>query len=62
MEANETTVECAYCGCQVSGPEVVPPASDGDAWGELAAEHGDDCEWVQTRAHRIDPRDPYYQD
>jgi hypothetical protein len=32
----------------------VPDADDDEAWGELAAEHDDDCEWIATRAHQRD--------
>jgi hypothetical protein len=51
--ANET-VECVYCYCQVPADETVPPVGDDAAWAELAREHADDCEWVLTRAHRLD--------
>ncbi len=47
-------IECAYCGRDVSDmdQEVVPNVADGDAWEALAREHGVDCEWIATRAHR----------
>jgi hypothetical protein len=50
-------VECAYCGITVPGcPDCpnAPPADDDDAWAELAEHHADGCEWIATRAHRID--------
>lgn len=53
------TVECAYCGFQVRGCEScpnAPPADDDAAWEELAKEHSDGCEWVQTRAHQLRSR------
>lgn len=47
-------VICAYCYAEVPGCEAcpVPPAGDDEAWGELAAVHGEGCEWIATRAHR----------
>jgi hypothetical protein len=52
--AGDETVECAYCGAQVSGCDScpVPPAGDDEAWGELAGRHAAGCEWIETRAHR----------
>lgn len=55
-----TTTEdytCAYCGRTIDGPEPEVPASDDDAaWERLAEEHSEGCEWVETRAHRVDSR------
>ena len=45
---------CAYCYCEVSSLDV-PSVDDDDAWELLAEEHEAHCEWVLTRAHRIDP-------
>jgi hypothetical protein len=51
----DTTIDfCAYCLCEVSSLDV-PDVDDDDAWAEIAREHDDTCEWVLTRAHRIDP-------
>lgn len=49
----QTDEECAYCG---SDPVTltVPPTSDDAAWAELAKEHSPDCEWIATRAHRVE--------
>lgn len=55
--ADELTYSCAYCGREVRClPESTPVAgaSDDEAWGELAEGHEPDCEWVQTRAHRLE--------
>jgi hypothetical protein len=46
-------VDCAYCGCQVRASDSVPPADDDEAWEEAAKGHDEDCEWVETRAHRV---------
>lgn len=54
-------VHCIYCGCSydVDDPEeeLVPGADDDDAWDALAADHSEDCEWIATRAHRIEPEE-----
>lgn len=58
---DELTCECVYCYSIVTlrddrgtPSEAVPASSDDDAWEELAKEHAPDCEWIATRAHRID--------
>lgn len=49
----ETDV-CAYCGASEL-PDAPAPAMDDDAaWARLAREHLDRCEWVETRAHRME--------
>jgi hypothetical protein len=51
-EAEEAAgVECIYCWA-LGTTQAVPDVDDDDSWDELAKEHGDDCEWVLTRAHR----------
>jgi len=47
--------ECIYCGRRVPGTDddPVPAVGDEDAWQALAAQHANGCEWVYTRAHRI---------
>ena len=56
---------CAYCGELVSTDDSyinqagyvqhgVPNIDDDEAWSALATEHGAGCEWVTTRAHRLD--------
>lgn len=51
----DMAVECAYCGRDVpgTGEEPTPAVDDDDAWIALAHHHADDCEWIATRAHRI---------
>lgn len=53
-DAAHAREECVYCARDVAADTAVPAASDDDAWLDLAAEHGDDCIWVLTRAHRRD--------
>ena len=52
----DMTTECAYCGHDVpgNGEEPTPAVDDDDTWANLANHHADDCEWIATRAHRID--------
>ena len=55
-EENETSC-CICCNAEVPGCEDcpnAPPVDDDDAWDELAADHAVDCEWILTRAHRLD--------
>jgi hypothetical protein len=50
-------VECAYCRMMVPGCEDcpnAPPSGDHEAWAELAALHDPECEWITTRAGRLD--------
>jgi hypothetical protein len=53
--AEPATTECIYCGRTVSGTgeEPTPAVADDDAWAALAPQHEPDCEWITTRAHRI---------
>ena len=45
---------CAYCDANIEEHDTVPSVSDDDTWADLAEEHGRDCEWVATRAHRLE--------
>jgi hypothetical protein len=53
-ERGRRLVECAYCNQWVPAGDPAPGADDDGAWGEIAPEHRDDCEWVATRAHRLE--------
>jgi hypothetical protein len=53
--SNDDLVECAYCGANVSEIEPVPPVDDNEEWERLATDHSEGCEWIETRAHRIQP-------
>jgi hypothetical protein len=53
-ERGRRLIGCTYCGRKHALPDGVPEADDDEAWGELAAEHDDDCEWIATRDHRRD--------
>lgn len=46
---------CAYCGREVRDAEYVPAVYDDFSWALEAEEHASDCEWVLTRAHRLEP-------
>lgn len=52
----ETMTACVYCGVEHSGDDSqpVPALTDDEAWTALAVEHADDCEWIATRAHKLD--------
>lgn len=43
---------CVYCDHEDVTLDP-PPVDDDDAWEELATEHAPDCEWIETRAHRV---------
>ena len=54
FERGDWTVElepCAYCGRVVQTPDA-PPVGD-ERWESIAGEHEAGCEWVETRAHRV---------
>ncbi len=44
---------CIYCGHQVIDATIVPGLDDDAYWAKLAKEHTPDCEWINTKAHRI---------
>lgn len=50
----EPTVECAYCGHDTQSADPAD-VNDDAGWRAIAMEHAADCEWVTTRAHRLDP-------
>lgn len=52
--AGHSTEECAYCAAVVARRDDVPALGDDDSWADLAEEHADYCEWILTRAHRLD--------
>lgn len=45
---------CAYCNTLVTHDRDVPASDDNEAWAHIAEQHDVDCEWVVTRAHRLD--------
>lgn len=55
MEQQEY-VECAYCGADIYGDDVslVPDVDDNIEWDRLEESHAEGCEWIKTRAHRIE--------
>lgn len=52
----ERIFDCVYCGCALTDSDSVPDTGDDAAWEKLAKEHSADCEWILTRAHRIEPK------
>ena len=57
MENNQNEIEyseCIYCGADVTGFEEVPAVDDDAAWASLAEKHETACEWIETRAHRLE--------
>lgn len=52
-EAWDERTECAYCGHMVREHEA-PPVTDNETWDDIAPDHDEQCEWVVTRAHRIE--------
>jgi hypothetical protein len=49
---HEADVECIYC-YSLTTPVDVPTVGDDAMWDAIAGEHDTECEWVQTRAHRM---------
>lgn len=47
-----TTEKCIYCNRKVTDLDV-PEVDDNEEWDRLALEHRKSCEWIATRAHRI---------
>ena len=45
------STECAYCGHEAE--QIVPDIRDDEEWKRLSQQHAGDCEWIQTRAHRV---------
>ena len=45
--------ECIYCNAMVTPLAEVPMVNDD--WEAIAEEHAPGCEWVTTRAHRVNP-------
>lgn len=48
--------ECLYCNAELTADQdaPVPAISDDEGWGLLAEEHHAGCEWIATRAHRVE--------
>lgn len=44
-----TKTECAYCGAVVDDV-AVPSSDDNEDWEKIAKQHGETCQWVETRA------------
>ena len=48
--------ECIYCNAELPPETVndVPSVYDDEQWDAIADQHAPSCEWVMTRAHRLD--------
>jgi len=56
MDGGKTvSTVCEYCGVEFEG-KIVPELDDEEGWSIVALEHDQACEWVLTRAHRMDQR------
>lgn len=58
------TATCATCGASLADvrvPDAVPAKYDEEAWNRLAQHHTPDCQWIKTRAGRLndDGSDPW---
>lgn len=53
-ESGTATAECAYCDRTHTPSAAVPALGDDAAWKALAEDHDERCEWIATRAHRLD--------
>lgn len=53
-QCDDDEVECAYCGRSQVPPSAVPALDDDHAWANMAGDHDDECEWIRTRAHRVE--------
>lgn len=56
MDTNTAAADLVTCHCcNHLVPRTVAPAVGDDAgWSAIAADHAADCEWVATRAGRLD--------
>jgi hypothetical protein len=50
--ADPEPAECEYCGAYPC-TDGVPALHDDEAWADLTREHEPDCEWIETRSHRL---------
>ena len=50
-----TREHCVYCHRNVPMGSGVPAVDRDDLWRGMAKYHRADCEWIATRAHRIEP-------
>ena len=44
---------CVYCDQLIDDRTLTPEVDDDAGWRELAPDHATDCEWILTRAHRV---------
>jgi hypothetical protein len=53
---DEQPVTCICCDMEIPEADrlTVPSPGDDLEWGRLAEQHAPGCEWIATRAHRLD--------
>lgn len=54
--ASAAAEPCVYCDASIGNPAAltIPAVDDDEGWKRMACEHHPDCEWVRTRAHRLE--------
>ena len=50
-------VEYVYCNHEIQDVTIIPNVDDDETWEQLSTEHASSCEWIATRAHRINVED-----
>lgn len=61
---DEQPVDCACCDREIPEADrsTVPGPGDDAGWDRLAGQHAPGCEWIATRAHRLDLLDlPHHE-
>lgn len=53
MSKTATLEICIYCNEAAPVWEPIPDLNDNPSWCEIAKDHHNDCEWVLTRAQRL---------
>jgi hypothetical protein len=55
-ETQPEFAQCQYCAYEdfAENMQEVPAIDDSAEWQKLAEKHSDACEWIQTRAFRIE--------
>jgi hypothetical protein len=54
-QAQSSLALCSYCNTEVPNEgDYIPDEWDDAEWARLRELHAADCEWAETRSHRID--------
>ncbi len=56
-QEKQMDTDCLYCGRPIPDDiaELVPAVADIDRWNQVSRFHDADCEWVETKAHQLEP-------